>query len=117
MTPPPIIGHVVAVVWSDAHADAKAEMSQEEVSTMGAYVFTTLGFLVRQDEKIVAVAAEQGEDKRWRGVTFIPAQMVSQVVDLGPLRLVEKKRRARRLQVVSQSPAPTRQVDAETPPS
>lgn len=84
------LGNLVACRWLDAHADAKEELGQEAIATMTSYQFTTYGILVRDDragapqkDPIVAVAAEVGEDGRFRGVTFIPAGMVVDVQDLG----------------------------------
>lgn len=74
---------MVAVRWDDAHAMATGEFTQEEVDATEAYQFTTYGLLARADDKIVAVASEEGEDGKLRGITFIPRQMVVEMVMLG----------------------------------
>lgn len=83
----PVIGDLVAVDWRDAHASVKAEMTVEEVAQVTSYVFKTYGILARDDrgrtdipDPLVAVAAEVGEDGRYRGVTFVPVGMVLSVL-------------------------------------
>lgn len=80
------IGDIVKCQWLDAHANAKEEMSQDEVDKMGSYKFDTYGILARDDrnkldvkDPLVAVAAEVGEDGRYRGVTYIPSSLVISV--------------------------------------
>lgn len=104
-----MIGHLVACTWLDAHGDAKAEFGMEEIALSTSYRFTTYGILVRDDrgkvmvDALVAIAAEQGQDGRFRGVTFIPAAMVTEVRDLG-----SPKRRVR-----PRSPSGAKQVRAK----
>lgn len=107
---PVSIGDFVEVEWLDAHADAKAEVTMEDINAMKSYRFKTYGILVRDDRHItgtsdplVAIAAEVGEDGRYRGVTFIPQGMV-----VGVLR--PKMKRAKRAvtgvpEVMSPAPA------------
>lgn len=83
MKPALSVRPLVAVRWNDAHAMAIGEFTQEEVDATGAYQFTTYGLLARDDDAIVAVASEEGEDGKLRGVTFIPRGMVVEIVDLG----------------------------------
>lgn len=77
---------LVAVRWDDAHAMATGEFTQEEVDATNAYQFTTYGLLARADDKIVAIASEEGEDGKLRGITFIPRQMVVEMTLLGTAR-------------------------------
>lgn len=103
------VGELIAVSWYDAHADAKAELSLDEINTIGSYKFTTYGILVRDDrnrqisDPVVAIAAEQGEDGRYRGVTFIPAGMVYSVKYLGNINGAKTRRpNKRKIEVDSQ---------------
>lgn len=82
----------VAVLWNDAHAMAQGEFTEDEINATGAYQFTTYGLLVRDDDRIVAVASEEGEDGRLRGVTFIPRGMVVEMTELGQPRRKRVKR-------------------------
>lgn len=95
----PEVGDIIACKWLDAHANAKEELSQDEVDKMGSYQFTTWGVLARDDrgidriDPLVAIAAEVGEDGRYRGVTFIPATWVVS------LSLIKKKKAKRKLRI------------------
>lgn len=100
------IGDIVACVWIDAHAQAKEEVTQDEVDRMGTYGFTTYGVLARDDrgtekkDPIVAIAAEVGEDGRYRGVTYIPSSLVISV------KRVKSTRRPRQKITTGSSPDP-----------
>lgn len=86
----------VAVLWNDAHAMATGEWTQDEVNATGAYQFTTYGLLARSDAEIVAVASEEGEDGKLRGVTFIPRGMVVEMVEIGRPRAARKAKKVTR---------------------
>jgi len=77
---------LVACLWNDAHAVAQGELTQEDIDLGGAYQFTTYGLLVREDEHIIAIAMEEAEDGRFRGVTYIPKGMVEKLTVLGAPR-------------------------------
>lgn len=85
---------LVAVLWDDAHAMATGEFTQEEVDATRAYQFTTYGLLARDDDEIVAVASEEGEDGKLRGITFIPRRMVVEMKELGVPRSRGRRRSA-----------------------
>lgn len=87
---------LVAVLWNDAHAMSVGEFTEEEIANTGPYKFTTYGLLARSDDEIVAVASEEGEDGRLRGVTFIPKGMVVEIAELGPAR---KRRIAKKKEI------------------
>lgn len=70
---------------------ATGEFTQDEVNATGAYQFTTYGLLARSDDQIVAVASEEGEDGKLRGVTFIPRAMVVEMVEIGRPRARKAK--------------------------
>lgn len=70
-----MITHPITIVrWEDAHG-SDGTISAHEVDHK-PYVFSTVGYLVRSDEIGVSVASEQGEDGKFRDVTFIPRKMV-----------------------------------------
>jgi hypothetical protein len=83
--------HIAAVVWDDAHASAVAEYSEDEIARAKPFKFTSVGLLVRADETVVAIAGEQGEDGKFRGVTFIPRGMVVSIHDLGSIASLAKR--------------------------
>ena len=79
---------LAAVVWDDAKATAVVEYDLNEVRTQfhKAARYTTYGLLVIQDDKGITLASEEGDDQNLRGLTFIPRQMVVEVVLLGKPR-------------------------------
>jgi hypothetical protein len=89
---------LVAVVWDDAKATAVVEYDLNEVRTQfhKAARYTTYGLLLVNDEKGITLASEEGDDQNLRGLTFIPRQLVIEVVDLArrPIRKVRPKRGA-----------------------
>lgn len=80
MASTPIIG----VTWNDAHG-SDGTISAHEVDHK-PYVYTSIGFLVRSDEVGVSVAAEQGEDGKFRDITFIPRKMIQKEFPISPKR-------------------------------
>lgn len=106
-----LIGRLVGVSWRDAHADASRQMGPEEIALAKSYIFTSYGILVRDDrdegspktkDPLIAVAHEQGEDGIFRGITFVPLEMMVAVTDLGS---PSRRKRSRR-----PSPAPAAQI-------
>ena len=83
----PALGTLVGVDWLDAHATVQQEQTVEEIAAVELITYTSYGKLVRCDDAVVAVAADERDDGRYRGVTFIPRGMV--------VRIVTKQRRAR----------------------
>ena len=85
---------LAAVVWDDAKATAVVEYDLNEVRTQfhKAARYTTYGLLVIQDDKGITLASEEGDDQNLRGLTFIPRQMVVEVVFLGRARAKRKSR-------------------------
>ena len=76
------LGELVAVVWVDAHASTQAELSTDEISQIEPTVYTSYGKLVRCDATLVAVAADERDDGRFRGITYIPRGMVKAIKPL-----------------------------------
>ena len=93
----PTINDIVVCEWRDAHASVKEEFSMEEIQSATSYKFKTYGILLRDDrisdikDPLVAVAAEIGEDGRYRGVSYIPAEMVISVKVVKANRRSESK--------------------------
>lgn len=78
MDPLPL-GTLVAVEWMDAHASMQAEQTLDEIAVEELSTYTSFGKLVRCDAHVVAVAADERDDGRYRGVTYIPAAMVTRI--------------------------------------
>jgi hypothetical protein len=73
--------HLVAVRWRDAHGSSLSEFAEHEIPHH-AYIWTTYGLLMRDDDEGISIASEVSEGS-YRGVTFVPRQMIIEVVDLG----------------------------------
>ncbi len=84
MTKPPLIAPPletrVEVHWLDAHASVQAEMTLDEIAVQTLTIYKTHGKLVRFDEDVIAVAGDERDDGRYRGITFIPAGMVQRII-------------------------------------
>jgi hypothetical protein len=78
--------------WNDAHGSS-GTLADHEVEHK-PYVYTTVGFKVRSDEIGVSISFEQGEDGRWRDVTFVPRAMVIEEYSLGELKRPRARRKA-----------------------
>lgn len=66
------------VVWDDAHGSATEDVTIEALDHT-PMVMTTVGWLLREDERGVSVAnerCEEGGKMVYRGHTFIPKAMV-----------------------------------------
>jgi hypothetical protein len=113
------IHSLVAVVWDDAKATAVVEYDLNEVRTQfhKAARYTTYGLLLVDDDKGITLASEEGDDQNLRGLTFIPRQMIVEVVILGRQRAkrTRSKRQAAGQQPSSLRPAPS-QPASEDPP-
>jgi hypothetical protein len=68
----------VEVTWNDAHGNALGEFAQHEIPH-APYVWTTIGYLLREDDNGISLAAEVGETNNFRGVSFIPKAMILKV--------------------------------------
>jgi hypothetical protein len=86
---------LVACLWNDAHATPTGEFTQEEIDMGTPYQFTTYGLLVRSDEHLVVIAAEEGEDGRWRGLSYIPTAMVAEMTELGTPRVKRARKQSK----------------------
>ena len=73
------VGHqrlqIVGVMWLDAVFD--------DAVTPSPMRMLTVGFLVEDNEKHVAIAHEVGSDGEFRGTTSVPRGMVKKVTKLG----------------------------------
>ncbi len=84
---------LVAVVWDDAHVEPTETLSREQIHDCVPIQMTTFGLLVRRDNRLVGVAAEQCADGTFRGVTYVPTAIVKDIISLGrwPKRVRAKK--------------------------
>lgn len=69
---------LVCVVWTDAHGNAFNVYEPHEVPHAPAVV-RTYGILIRRDDAGITLANEVFEAGSFRGVTFIPAGMITAV--------------------------------------
>lgn len=81
-------------VWNDAHGSS-GTIATHEIEHK-PYVYTTVGFKVLSDEIGVSIAFEQGEDGRWRDITFVPRAMIVEEYSLGELKKPRAKRKSAR---------------------
>lgn len=110
---------LVAVVWDDAKATAVVEYDLNEVRTQfhRPARYTTYGLLLVDDQQGVTLASEEGDDHNLRGLSFIPRQMIVEVVVLARRRIrkpTAKKRQAAAPPAVTANP-PTPSAPAATP--
>jgi hypothetical protein len=101
---------LVAVVWDDAKATAVVEYDLNEVRTQfhKPARYTTYGLLLVDDQQGVTLASEEGDDQNLRGLSFIPRQMIVEVVFLA-------RRRVRKPSTKRRKAAPAAAPAAETP--
>lgn len=99
---------LVAVVWRDPRVDQANTYTREEIAVRTLPVFTTFGLLARNDEEVVAVAAEQGEDGAFRGVTYILRPLVKEII---PICEWPKPRRSPRHRATTPATTPVRDPD------
>ena len=79
--------YIVKIVWKDAWADATEPVNLEEAHMKHApMIMTTLGWLLYEDSIGVSVANEQYWDdgglETYRGRTFIPREMIQEIVPM-----------------------------------
>jgi len=75
----PPLGTDVIVHWLDAHTSVTDEQTAEEIAVETLLTFKSRGILVRHDGTLVAVAADERSDGRYRGITYIPAILVHKI--------------------------------------
>jgi hypothetical protein len=71
----------VAVRWADAHGAATTEYAEHELPHRPAH-YTTYGFLMRQDDAGLTIVTEHSDEHTYRGVSFVPAAMVVEIIAL-----------------------------------
>jgi hypothetical protein len=82
---------LVALRWKDAHGTATAAYSLHEIPHE-AIEITSYGLLLRQDDIGVSVASEECKDGTYRGVTFVPKELILEVRNLLPIKRPRKKK-------------------------
>lgn len=80
---------LVICTWLDAHGTGIGALREHELPHEALKIHT-IGWLLRDDDKGVSLAAEYCEDGAWRGVTFVPRVLVESV------RAVKKVRAPRK---------------------
>jgi hypothetical protein len=98
---------LVAVVWDDAKATAVVEYDLNEVRTQfhRPARYTTYGLLLVDDQQGVTLASEEGDDHNLRGLSFIPRQMIVEVVVLARRRARKPNARKRQAEASPVIPA------------
>lgn len=84
---------VVVVVWDDAHGSEHREVTEDDFPHR-PIIMTTLGWLLRDDEKGVSLAHEHAADTDstcYRGHSFIPRGMVRSVTPFNLTSIRQKK--------------------------
>ena len=80
---------IVCVTWTDAHGNAMTVYEPHELPHAPAIV-KTYGALIKEDAAGVTITSEIFESGGFRGVTFIPAGMIREILDVARPR---KRRR------------------------
>lgn len=86
--------HLIALKWKDAHGSATSAFNEHEIPHAPLEI-TTYGLLLREDATGVSVANELCADGTYRGHTFVPKELIIEVLDLGEPKA--KRLRPRRL--------------------
>lgn len=76
---------VVALRWYDAHASSTTNYELHELPHKAVEI-TTYGLLLRDDADGVSIACEDAGAGVYRGVTFVPRQMVIEIKHVRPQR-------------------------------
>ena len=79
---------LVICTWLDAHGTGVGALRDHELPHEALRIHT-VGWLLRDDDKGVSLAAEECEDGAWRGVTFVPRVLIETVK---PVRKVRVRR-------------------------
>ena len=82
------MSELYACRWADAHG-SDGTLAAHEIDHK-PYIYTTVGYLVKTDNIGVSIAFEQGEDGKYRDITFVPRAVVIEEFSLGPLRKPRK---------------------------
>lgn len=95
---------LVCVVWDDAHGCGAGEYSEADVirDFHKAITFYSYGLLIQHDAAGITIVSEETEDEDLRGITFIPAGMILEVVDMG----IPRRRSAARATKTAPPPPP-----------
>ena len=72
---------LVCVHWEDAESSAGG-VDQKEIEQAVCPIVETVGWIVRDDEQLIALAQTNGGSDSC-GVMYIPKKMVREVVELG----------------------------------
>ncbi len=70
-----------AVRWCDAHSSGVTEYAEHELPHRSAH-YTIYGYLLRHDDAGITLTNEHSDEHTYRGVCFVPAAMVVEIVML-----------------------------------
>lgn len=84
---------LVICTWLDAHGTGIGALREHELPHEALEIHT-VGWVLRQDEKGISLAAEECEDGAWRGVTFVPQVLIKSVKPVLPPRRVRPAKTA-----------------------
>ena len=83
----PKIGDSVQIKWHDARFFPNT-YSNEECLEHQMCLFTSLGYLLSQDNITTRIAAEKNNENEYRDITLIPTGSIVSIVELSPRTLM-----------------------------
>lgn len=84
----------ITVYWWDAACHSDLVGTKEELKLMTGIAVNTEGWLIRYDNDGIVLAAERlsdGDGPRFRGVTYIPRDMIREVWIVERIKQITKK--------------------------
>lgn len=83
----PKIGDSVQIEWYDARFFPNT-YTKEECLEHHMCLFTSLGYLLSQDDITTRIAAEKNNEDEYRDITLIPTGSIVSIVELSPITVV-----------------------------
>ena len=83
----PKIGDSVQIEWHDARFFPNT-YTKEECLEHHMCLFTSLGYLLSQDDITTRIAAERNNEDEYRDITLIPTGSIVSIVQLLPIPIV-----------------------------
>ena len=77
---------IVAVRWNDAHCTGPTTTYELHELPHKSLEITTYGLLLRDDAAGVCVASEHAGVESYRGITFVPRELVIEIKHVKPVR-------------------------------
>ncbi len=88
MTLPPF--PIVALTWDDAHAQDATKVFTADQLDHKPISITTVGWLLRHDSTGSSIACEYCGDGDFRGITFVPKELVRDTVQISAAKRPRK---------------------------